>query len=165
MKDCVVKKGKKTKFTCRNENCNMHLWVCARHKDENEAAAQSFLHELKKKGLNFGFYINMMVRPSSFGKEAASPHSTEEESLPNDSNSEDISTENTCNDYTPLDFQELHHSNESKSRCDSYKEAAAKLQKQARVSIEPVPIGEPLFLFSSYKGKSKDLNLFWDNLT
>ena len=95
MKDCIVKKGKKTKFTCRNENCNMHLWVCSRHKDENEAAAQSFLHELKKKGLNFGFYINMMTRPSSFGTEATSPHIADEE--PTANNSSEASAENTAN--------------------------------------------------------------------
>ena len=103
-----------------------------------------------------------------FTTEATSPRITDEEPTANNSN--EASAKNTANNsneastenYIPLDFQELHHSDKSKFRCDSYKEAATKLQKQAKIPIHPVPSGEPLFLFSSYKGKSKDLNLFWD---
>ena len=152
MKDCVVKKGKKTKFTCRNESCNMHLWVCTRHKDENETAAQSFLHEMKKRGLKFGFYINMTAGTTSIGRgvsfegSVSSPENSQVEPAVNvpvpgsaEVPSNGVATDNSIKDYSPIDFVDAHHSEGQKARCDGYKKAAEQLQKKARQTIQPVP--------------------------
>ena len=33
---------KQTSYTCRNGNCNFHMWVCVRHKDDNKEALEKF---------------------------------------------------------------------------------------------------------------------------
>ena len=95
----------------------MHLWVSPRHKDENETAAQYFLHEMKKKGLKFGFYINMMARTSSIGGGVrfedfvSSLENSQVVNIPVSSSSEDgVPTNNSIKNYCPIDFVDAHHS-------------------------------------------------------
>ena len=49
---------KQTSYTCRNGNCNFHMWVCVRHKDDNKEALEKFKNKYEKDHkLSFGLYV------------------------------------------------------------------------------------------------------------
>ena len=59
-KSCpMATKEKKSKFTCTVKNCNFHMWVCFKHKDQNQVELAKFGEDLKKKGHEFGFIVNL----------------------------------------------------------------------------------------------------------
>ena len=49
---------KQTSYTCRNSNCDLHMWVCLKHKNDNKEALEKFKNKYDKEHqLNFGLFI------------------------------------------------------------------------------------------------------------
>ena len=49
---------KQTSYTCRNSNCDFHMWVCLKHKNDNKEALEKFKNKYEKEHqLNFGLFV------------------------------------------------------------------------------------------------------------
>ena len=52
-KGCQISKTKKNRFSCTNDRCVWHSWICSTHKEENKDLLNKFSAELSKRGLSF----------------------------------------------------------------------------------------------------------------
>ena len=66
MLKCPTHAKGKSRYSCQNSSCKQHMWVCRRHKDENNQALMNFKDEMQTKhGLQFGFIVSVPnFRPS-----------------------------------------------------------------------------------------------------
>ena len=66
MLKCPIHVKGKSRYSCQNSSCKQHMWVCRRHKDENNQALMNFKDEMQTKhGLQFGFIVSVPnFRPS-----------------------------------------------------------------------------------------------------
>ena len=54
--DCPVRNKKKSRYTCTDNRCFVHAWICVDHKDKNRKKLDDFKSEISKKyNLQFGF--------------------------------------------------------------------------------------------------------------
>ena len=62
-KNCQISKTKKNRFSCTNDRCVWHSWICSNHKEENKDLLNKFSSELSKRGLTFAQF-NMFSSPA-----------------------------------------------------------------------------------------------------
>ena len=62
MLKCQIQVKGKSRYSCQNQSCTQHMWVCRRHKDENNQALRKFKDEmLTKHGLQFGLIVSIPI--------------------------------------------------------------------------------------------------------
>ena len=54
LKTCTFAK-KKNKYSCTEESCKDHMWICLLHKHKNKAAMEQFRKDMQRKGLSLTF--------------------------------------------------------------------------------------------------------------
>ena len=55
-KVCPVR-TQKNKYSCTNERCRLHSWICSKHKGENTELLQSFADEMTKRNIAFTYGV------------------------------------------------------------------------------------------------------------
>ena len=157
-KACIVwklknKKNKtdKTKyeFTCRDQICYKHMWLCFKHKSGNQDSMDKKAADLDQKhGYKLAHFLGCS-RPSA-------PMPSHLSTYPS-----------TSQPGTPLDTCQTAATSPA---IDSnvFRTAEKKLKKKAvgigdPVEIVPIPEGEPMFMFQALKGKTKAVNGFYDS--
>ena len=144
--DCPLRKERDrvSHYSFREESCARHLWICPDHRGhpENKKALQQWRDQLQKKGMRFTLFSNldMFLTPTHHGSMEPGP----EYGLA------DV-------EEVPVMFGDHHH-------CESLDVATDHLRKSAGdVEVIAVPEGEPLFLFSAGRGKTRPINIFYDS--
>ena len=57
---CIVGRNKKSKYTCSNNECTFHMWVCNDHKAENNAFLEKFKQDISVQfKLSFGYIVSV----------------------------------------------------------------------------------------------------------
>ena len=62
--NCPVKPGmnRKSHYTCTDQSCTNHMWICSRHKQQNLEKLKSFKEEIARKySLNFGYVVSCPI--------------------------------------------------------------------------------------------------------
>ena len=140
--NCPVKEKKKF-FTCQNSRCKKHFWLCGDHSDENASKLNKSREILSKKNVVF---VHTVFSTKRIKKPRLKEKPVVDLKL---ESKEEILCQNT--------------DQESASRSQGLKEATEKLKKKASGSkVLEVPEGDPLFLFSTTMGKTRPLNIFYD---
>ena len=62
--ECVVKHGKKNKYTCLNKECLLHSWICSKHKEENQPLFEAHMQEVTSKQQNLKFCFLTRIPPT-----------------------------------------------------------------------------------------------------
>ena len=69
---CIIGRKKKSKYTCSNDSCTVHMWVCSDHKDENKKCLEDFKNEISNRfKLSFGYIVSIpFISATSFDSPA-----------------------------------------------------------------------------------------------
>ena len=155
-KSCIVMKLKnkknksgKTKyeFTCKDEFCFRHMWLCVKHKLGNQESMDRKAADLEQK---HGFKLIHFL--GSHRPAVQNCHSQNDNPNP-----------------TPLPLQVGPTANNKSFKAaenKSFKVAEKKLRRKSvdkSVEIVPIPDGTPMFMFQQLKGKTKPVNAFYDS--
>ena len=178
--DCPVSATRKNRFSCSVQRCALHSWICTNHKKENKTMMDKFTEELTRRNLVFCYLSQPENSPIHEGNDDPDQVSEKQE--------EEIATEEP-DEHDP-DLLNVHSSdvliernetpetpNEAVNHCAkgnhkrngkcvdiSLSEVANKLKKLT-------PDGEllstkfkdqPLFMFFTAEGRTKDVNIFCD---
>ena len=54
LKECFFSK-KKNKYSCKDDSCKDHMWICLTHKQKNKVAMEQFRKDMRQKGHNLAF--------------------------------------------------------------------------------------------------------------
>ena len=158
-KECIVIKLKKKnredkskyEFTCREQFCFRHMWLCPKHKAGNQDSMDRKASDLDQKhGLKLAHFLGCSRPMSSTPITASSTTST---AMPPGSTSLSTGSEAAVSPAVGS---------------SAFKTAAKKLKKKSvefsdAVEIVPIPDGEPMFMFQALKGKNKPVNAFYDS--
>ena len=129
-------------YTCEHRGCRRHFFVCPDHLDRNKRKLENSVKFWTDKGKTFSSVVVMSSSTST-----SSDTSLVQASCPEEQSSQTPETLFTCSSYPK-----------------TISEAARELQSLASGSkVIPPPEGEPLFMFSPVKGKTRDLIVFCDN--
>ena len=61
---CPIKSGsnRRSRYSCTERSCAIHMWICTRHKDQNTENLKNFKEEIYRKYiLNFGFLVSCPI--------------------------------------------------------------------------------------------------------
>ena len=66
IKECPFTK-KKNKYSCLEEKCRDHMWICLTHRQKNKTAMQQFDRDMQRQGLSLSFsiYIPLQANQAS----------------------------------------------------------------------------------------------------
>ena len=161
-KVCPVR-TQKNKYSCTNERCRLHSWICSRHKSENAELLQGFADEMTKRNIAF-----------TYGAQATSTQDTQYNAwIP--------TTSLTPVEGGSVDTNQLSRNLAMETRSSKNKspgqdasdgnESALPIGEVISQLKELTPEGEtlvtklkdpPLFMFSTTPGKDKDVQIFYD---
>ena len=149
-KSCIVfklknkknKSGKtKYEFTCRDDYCYRHMWLCSKHKPRNQESMDKKATDLQQKyGLRLIHFLGCS-RPSPSIMDISQGNHKQSNVAPKTN----LSAANK-----------------------SFKVAQKKLKRKSastdsNIEIVPIPSGQPMFMFQALKGKTKPVNAFYDS--
>ena len=146
-------KGKKSRYTCRNAACKKHMWICEKHKDENEEALEKFKDEYQRNHkLLLGLFTTQLQTPAqSPDKKSKVPEGTK-------------NIIEACEKSKPsiLEISEEEEKTENSKSPPTYKnistKAATKMLKRKisssgeNVEVRPIPKGRAQFMIGQTKG-------------
>ena len=157
--DCPAKNGKKGRFTCTV--CNLHMWVCETHKEDNKQPLEKFKDQYRK---NFNIDLGLTVTGSAFAH--ISPFDGE--------NSPFVKSAISMNTSKPKDRKNLKNKDATKpdntlnSKNISTTEATRMLQRKLsnsgeNIELRPIPLGRAQFMIGQTRGKTGPLNILYDS--
>ena len=151
--ECKVMKEKKSSFSCRV--CNIHSWLCRTHKEQNKDILSKFASQWEKKhGVKLVFTVHKRQRR----KKADSSDSS------SDSSSESFTVVTRVHkpvDSSPIVPNDCPSAHASAGNGQTIIESISKDGLDIEL-IDPVPDGDPIFLFFPIQGKTRALNVFHD---
>ena len=154
-KECIVLKLKnrknkteKTKyeFTCRDQYCYRHMWLCIRHKSSNQQSMDKKAMDLEQKhGYKLAYFLGCS-RPIP--------------TLP--------STQSHNAHQSTAQVPQLEPDPPPAINSSTFRTAEKKLKKKSvgsddTVEIVPIPDGDPMFMFQALRGKTQPVNAFYDS--
>ena len=137
---CMVLKKKrrneKSEYTCKNQLCYWHMWLCSKHKHTNKDSMENKAADIQSKAgyqLVHLFSSQNLTAPPTY-----LPHTS----------------------YMPADSPPP-----VKVPDRVLKVAAKKLRKSSDgpVEVVPIPDGAPMFMYQPLRGKTKPVNAFYDS--
>ena len=165
-KVCIVLKLKnrknkteKTKyeFTCRDQFCWRHMWLCSKHKSANQVSMDNKAADLDHKhGYKLAHFLGCnrpvasmpRILPASAIQSSSNPNSTVQP--------EGINPDTGQAAAAPAVDSRVFKTAEKKLKKKS-------VGRDSSVEIVPIPEGEPMFMFQALKGKSRPVNAFYDS--
>ena len=150
-KQCMVLKLKsknrtksKYEFTCSDQYCYRHMWLCTKHKPQNQNSMDAKAAQLNR---DHGLRLVHLLAFNALGQPALADHVPEQEP-------------DAC----------LKPSQDTRPPADSkaFRNAEKKLRQKARkvtnspVEVVPVPEGDPMFMFQALRGNTAPVFAFYD---
>ena len=156
-KFCMVLKIKsrnkaksKYDFTCTEQYCYRHMWLCTKHKSENQESMDAKATQL---ATDHGLRLVHLLAFNNIGLSTSQPSH-----VPNSAPQTDSGEESPPDQLT-------RPCADSKA----FRIAERKLKKKARkstnspVEVVPVPEGNPMFMFQALRGRTKPVFAFYDS--
>ena len=156
--ECVVNKGRKSRYTCTAKNCKVHMWICLKHKDENSTALEEFKKEIESKfQLDFGYVVSMPILKSSVEDEIVVRSAEQKNPLPQVSSCDPVAettVDTVANCKCPP---------EGLSSDEAYDALKKKLRKDGvDVEIKPIPQGRSQFILAYTEGTTRPILQLYD---
>ena len=149
--ECKVMKEKKSTFSCKV--CNIHSWVCRSHKEQNKELLNKFSSQWEKKhGVKLVFTVHKRRTKSKAGDIDSS----------SDSSSDSFSVVTKIDE--PSDSATSIHADSVNTTTGASQSVIESISNHGLDTelIDPVPPGDPMFLFFPIQGKTRALNAFHD---
>ena len=152
---CIANNGyrKKSIYTCPENTCRTHLWVCAPHKNNpaNKEALERFRKEIRDKyNLQFAFIVNIPItayNPSN-QRVGVDPY---------------LTVESTSSSIAPIAETALECCPNGMTEEDALAQLQRKLHsKGMKEKLRPVDHGSPVFILGYTKGKTRPLLTLYD---
>ena len=123
-------------YSCQNQSCRLHYLVCDEHEDDNKEKLERTSRLWSNRGKVFSHVVSVICSSPS------------------------ISLSSTL---TSASVPQPTHGSFNSVINGTLKVASDKLKSLAKgVPVDDLPSGEPLFMFSFIPGKTRPLNVFWD---
>ena len=123
-------------YSCQNQSCKLHYLVCDEHEDDNKEKLERTSRLWSNRGKVFSHVVSVIFSSPS------------------------ISLSSTL---TSASVPQPTHGSFNSVINGTLKVASDKLKSLAKgVPVDDLPSGEPLFMFSFIPGKTRPLNVFWD---
>ena len=173
---------KQTSYTCRNSNCDFHMWVCLKHKNDNKEALERFKNKYEKEHqLNFGLFVCIgslhghinpmnatvkrkvtMSKPQSSAVKGKKPlknvHDDCSKVLKQKEDS--IENKNKGGRSSSKKTSPMRISSKEATRILRYKLSQ---DEGPEIVLKPIPKGRAQFMIGQTKGKSGPLNILYDS--
>ena len=164
--------GKKnTKFKCSQPNCNLHLWVCTKHKMENADIFQKLESEIwERYQIKFAYLVRTYLTPPSPPVSSPSPETiTIRSDSESDSSVVEVLIDPSVGSQSGSNASSkniIPSSNCQHTRLDT-NQALSQLRdklKEDEISspLKPVSSGVPQFILGYTKGKTRPLLTLYD---
>ena len=142
--DCPAKSGRKGRYSCTK--CDLHLWVCETHQEENQEALEKFREKYKKDfNLNFGLVVTGSVfGHMSPGKTPLSLNMSKSKSRKDPSKEISSPQSISTGEATRMLQRKLSDSGE-------------------KTELRPIPPGRAQFMIGQTRGKTGPLNILYDS--
>ena len=159
-KVCPVR-TQKNKYSCTNERCRLHSWICSKHKSENAELLQGFADEMTKRNIAF-----------TYGVQPTSPQDTQSNAWIPTTSLTPMEETSDASSVSRL-AMEMRSSNKKSpgENTSGINEPVLPIGDVISQLKELTPEGEtlvtklkdpPLFMFSTTPGKDKDVQIFYD---
>merc|ERR1711884_379259 len=121
-------------YSCQNQSCKLHYLVCDEHEDDNKEKLERTSRLWSNRGKVFSHVVSVICSSPSISLS---------------------STLTSASVPQPTVFNSVING--------TLKVASDKLKSLAKgVPVDDLPSGDPLFMFSFIPGKTRPLNVFWD---
>ena len=150
-------------FTCNNNSCKKHILVCFEHLNENQDKLERCKKFWGDKGRKFVTTCNLPVIASSNSSVSSQlPESETGTSFPAQKESTLASSDP---DVVENVIEQVPQPVSATIVDDKVSQAAEKLKESAGADtiVHDLPPGCPLFMFSHARGKTRPINVFYDN--
>ena len=160
---CTVNKETKHRYSCLDQNCLNHMWICRRHKKLNESTMKKQQARLKASGASLNIPV---VSPDTSAKPSPPAENNFPEYVP--SNLPD-SIRNTNNHNEISEAFKALSSNTGAAKTPPQLDKQKKSRQARKRSIAasnnfiPVPKGSPMFMFQGVEGKTRSVKWFYDS--
>ena len=140
--------NKKTHYSCQNKQCGKHYMLCDKHSQDNKAKIEYSKKFWEKKSKVFVHTALQFSIGKPVGKKKGKTNKSVAE---------------TAEPLRGIDATSSVNNVSSNLEAISLKKATEELKKIAKgAKVVEVPEGDPLFLFSMTKGKTRPINIFYD---
>ena len=146
--------GSKGKYSCTK--CDLHMWICDTHKEDNQEALEKFRDKYKTDcNLEFGLVvigsvfgpISPICKKAKFVKKPTTYHSK----------STDKNQENLRKSNDPLNSKSI-------STTEATRMLERKLSDSGeKIELRPIPAGRAQFMIGQTRGKTGPLNILYDS--
>ena len=158
--DCPGRSGRKGRYSCTK--CDLHMWVCEKHQEDNQEALERFRERYKN---DFSLDFGLVVIGSVFGH--ISPFNDVEDSGPGETPlSANMSRSKDRKSPTKKTSRNFNKSHSSKGI--STTEATRMLERKLsdsgeKIELRPIPAGRAQFMIGQTRGKTGPLNILYDS--
>ena len=165
---CIIKNRNRSRYTCSDPSCTIHMWCCTVHIQKNTERLKKFQEEIRAKfNLEFCFVAIPLISKnySPIGKQIHTKRSDGSGPNPNSSSSS-VHVKAPTSQANQADCNSSGSNERRKSL--STNEAMNKLKKKLtkeglNQQLRPIAKGRPQFMLGTAQGKTRPLLHLYDN--